>query len=497
MFPNKERGFMVFDRVTPPREAIEDRIKHWREFEGMLTIDDMRRQAYRCMNCGVPFCHQGCPLGNIIPDFNDLIKDDEWEEALEVLHSTNNFPEFTGRVCPAPCESSCVLAINEPAVTIKKIESAIVDHGWQEALIPPEPPEKLTGKKIAVVGSGPAGMAAAQQLRRAGHDVTLYERDDEPGGLLMYGIPDFKLEKHHIHLRVEQMREEGVKFECNTEIGVTLPAQQLVEENDAVLLTIGSTEGRDLNIPGRDLDGIHMAMEFLPQQNRRVAGKDVPGGGLLATDKNVLVLGGGDTGSDCHGTSIRQGAASVRSVELMPRPPVGENENTPWPEWPLILRTSTSHEEGGDRNWSVLTKEFLGKNGKVTGLRGVQLDWDMPKGGRSQMKEIPGSEFVWEADLVLLALGFVHPEHSISGELGLDLDGRKNLKAAYGSKGPEAYKTNHPKVWAAGDARRGQSLVVWAIHEGREAAHAIDRALMGRTDLATINAFGYEDAMPT
>ncbi len=497
MFPNKELGFMAFDRVVPPREAIEDRIKHWREFDGLLTNEDMRRQAYRCMNCGVPFCHVGCPLGTIIPDFNDLVKDDDWEEALAVLHSTNNFPEFTGRVCPAPCESSCVLAINEPAVTIKKIESAIGDRGWQEAWIRPEPPETLTGKKAAVVGSGPAGLAAAQQLRRAGHEVTIYERDDEPGGLLMYGIPDFKLEKHHIHLRVEQMREEGVKFVFDTEIGVDIPAHQLIDENDAVLLTIGSTQGRDLNIPGRELDGIHMAMEFLQQQNRRVADKDVPDADILARDKTVLVLGGGDTGSDCHGTCIRQGAANVLSVELMPCPPEEENELTPWPDWPLILRTSSSHEEGGERHWSVLTKEFIGENGNVKGVKAVHLEWEMPRGGRPQMKEIPGSEFVWQADLVLLALGFLHPENTIADELALELDGRKNIKAAYDSKGPEAYKTSHPKVWAAGDARRGQSLVVWAIHEGREAAHAIDMALMGRSDLHSIDSFGYEEALPT
>ena len=494
MFPNKERGFMVFGRVSPPRQAIEDRIKHWREFDGALPNEELRRQAYRCMNCGVPFCHEGCPLGNVIPDFNDHVKDDDWEEALAVLHSTNNFPEFTGRVCPAPCESSCVLAINEPAVTIKKIENAIVDRGWDREWIAPEPPDELTGKKIAVVGSGPAGLAAAQQLRRAGHEVTVYERDDAPGGLLMYGIPDFKLEKHLVHRRVEQMEAEGVRFVCNTEIGVDIPAPQLVDEHDAVLLAIGSTQGRDLEVPGRELEGIHMAMEYLPQQNRRVAGKEVPGGGILALDKKVLILGGGDTGSDCHGTSIRQGARRVQSVELMPRPPHGENEQTPWPDWPLILYTSTSHEEGGERHWSVLTKEFLGENGKVQGVKAVRLEWDMPKGGRPQMKEVPGSEFVWEADLVFLALGYLHPEHIIPNELGLELDGRKNIKSAYGAKGPEAYRTSHPKVWAAGDARRGQSLVVWALHEGREAAHAIDKVLMGSTDLPSIDSFGYEES---
>ncbi len=493
------KGFMEFDRETPPERPIDERLKDYREVYDEFPEQKFRDQGARCMDCGVPFCQSdtGCPLGNMIPDWNDLVYRDDWEEAVAMLLKTNNFPEFTGRICPAPCESSCVLAINEPAVTIKKIESAICERGWQEAWIRPEPPQTLTGKKVAVVGSGPAGLAAAQQLRRAGHDVTVYERDDEPGGLLMYGIPDFKLEKHHIHLRVEQMRAEGVKFAFEMEIGVDLTAQQLIDENDAVLLAIGSTVGRDLKIPGRELDGIHMAMDFLPQQNRRVAGKDVPGANILATDRTVLVLGGGDTGSDCHGTSIRQGAAKVLSVELMSRPPEEENELTPWPDWPLILRTSSSHEEGGERHWSVLTKEFIGDNGRVKGVKAVRLEWDMPRGGRPQMKEIPGSEFVWEADLVLLALGFVHPEHTVADELFLELDGRKNIKAAYGSKGPEAYKTSHPKVWAAGDSRRGQSLVVWAIHEGREAAHAIDKALMGRSDLHSIDAFGYETALPT
>ncbi len=494
MFPNKEKGFMTYPRVMAPREAIEDRIQHWREFEGKLSNDDLRKQAYRCMNCGVPFCHQGCPLGNIIPDFNDLVKDDEWQEALAVLHSTNNFPEFTGRVCPAPCESSCVLAITDPAVTIKKIENTIADKGWKEGWITPEPPVKETGKKVAVVGSGPSGLAAAQQLRRAGHKVTVYERSDAPGGLLTYGIPDFKLEKKRVKRRVKQMKAEGVKFVLGKEIGKDIPAQKLVDENDIVLLTIGSTHARDLPIPGREFDGIHQAMEFLPQQNKRVAGKDVPGG-ITAKGKRVVILGGGDTGSDCHGTSLRQGAASVMSVELMPRPPDGTNPNTPWPNWPMILRTSSSHEEGGDRQWSILTKSFVGEHGKVTGVRIVQLHWDMPKGGRPEMKEIPGTETVLEADLVLLALGFVHPEHTIAKELGLELDERKNIKAPYGTRAQNAFRTSHPKVWAAGDARRGQSLVVWAIHEGREAAHAIDKALMGRTDLPSINSFGYEQVI--
>ena len=495
MFPNKEKGFMTFKRKTAGREAIEDRIEHYREFEVPLLDEEVRQQGFRCMNCGVPFCHKGCPLGNIIPDFNDMVKDGEWEEALEVLHSTNNFPEFTGRVCPAPCEAACVLNINEPAVTIKQIEHAIGDHGWENGWIVPEPPRVKTGKKVAIVGAGPAGMAAAQQLARAGHSVVLYERADEPGGLLMYGIPDFKLEKHHIHNRVEQMEAEGVEFRCGVEIGKDVPAKQLVEDFDAVLLAIGSTHGRDLPIPGRELKGIYQAMEFLPQQNKRNAGKDVPNG-ITAKGKNVVVLGGGDTGSDCHGTSIRQGAENIHSIELMPKPPEGRNPNSPWPLWPMIMRTSSSHEEGGDRDWSVMTKEFLGENGKLTGVKMVRLEWTFPAGGRPEMKEIEGSEFIIEADLVLLALGFLHPEQAILNELSLDKDERNNVKAAYGSRGDDAYRTNHPKVWSAGDARRGQSLVVWAIHEGREAAHAIDKALMGKTDLPSINFFGYDQVAP-
>ena len=496
MFPNKEKGFMAFNRKVAGREAIEDRIAHFHEFEIELTDEELRRQGYRCMNCGVPFCHQGCPLGNIIPDFNDMVKDDDWEEALNVLHSTNNFPEFTGRVCPAPCEAACVLNINEPAVTIKQIERTIGDHGWNEGWIKPEPPTQKTGKKISIVGAGPAGMAAAQQLCRAGHTVVLYERSDEPGGLLMYGIPDFKLEKDRIRTRVKQMEAEGVEFRCGVEIGKDVPAKELIEDYDAVLLTIGSTHARDLPIPGRDLDGIHQAKDSRPQQNKRNAGKTVSNG-ILATDKKVVVLGGGDTGSDCHGTSIRQKAADVNSIELMPKPPNDDNPGSPWPMWPMIMRTSSSHEEGGDRDWSVMSKEFVGENGKVTGVRMIRLEWIFPKGGgRPEMKEVEGSEFVLEADLVLLALGFLHPEQMILDELELEKDERDNVKAAYGSTGDDAYRTSHPKVWSAGDARRGQSLVVWAIHEGREAAHAIDKALMGQTDLQSINSFGYENIAP-
>ena len=490
-FPDKAHGFMEFDRVTPERQSVPDRLKHWGQFETGLPGEILRRQGYRCMNCGVPFCHQGCPLGNVIPDFNDMVKDDNWFEALEILHGTNNFPEFTGCVCPAPCETSCVLGINEPPVTIKNIERAIAERGWLDEAIVPRPAPRQTGKRVAVVGSGPSGLAAAQQLARAGHRVTLYERDDEPGGLLMYGIPDFKMDKDSVRRRVRQMKAEGVEFRLSCEIGKDVPASRIVDENDALLLAIGSTQSRDLAIPGRDLDGIHFAMEFLVQQNRRVAGKEMRGPEILATGKKIDVLGGGDTGSDCHGTSLRQGAASVDSLELLPKPPEGRNEATPWPDWPLILRTSSSHEEGGRRDWSVLTKGFIGKNGQLTGIQAVRLKWGLAgPDGLPEMSEIEGSEFVLEADLCLLALGFMRPEHTVATELGLDLDPRGNLKAAYGDAS-NPYKTSHDKVWAAGDSRRGQSLVVWAIHEGREAAHAIDAELMGRTDLPSINSHGY------
>jgi glutamate synthase (NADPH/NADH) small chain len=487
-WPDKEKGFMAFPRELPPDEDVSLRLTHWREFAQKPDTEKLKAQGYRCMNCGVPFCMSGCPLGNIIPDFNDLVKDDLWPEAVATLHTTNNFPEFTGRVCPAPCEAACCLGVTDPPVAIKLVEKAIGDRAWQEGWVKPEPPERLTGKKVAVVGSGPAGLAAAQQLRRAGHEVTLYERDDEPGGLLLYGIPDFKMEKELVRRRVRQMEEEGVVFRCNTSVGEDVPATDLVDEYDAVLLTIGSTTPRDLDLPGRDLDGIHFAMDFLTQQNRRVSGKQVYGEEIAAKDKNVIILGGGDTGSDCLGTSLRQGAKHVWSFELLPKPPEGKNEATPWPLWPLVLRTSTSHQEGGERDWSILTKRFSGENGHVKKLHAARLEWGAPDAnGRPQMKEIPGSDFEVDCDLVLLALGFVHPEHSIAEQLGLDLDGRGNVKAAYGD-----YKASRDKVFAAGDARRGQSLVVWAIHEGREAARAVDIALMGRSDLPSANSHGYD-----
>jgi len=493
---DKARGFMVYGRALPKNEDPKSRLQHWKEFTGRGDDGFLKEQGYRCMNCGVPFCMSGCPLGNIIPDFNDLVKDQHWKDALERLHSTNNFPEFTGRVCPAPCESSCVLGINEPPVTIKLIERTITDRGYENDWIQPEPPKTLTGKKIAIVGSGPAGLAAAQQLRRAGHEVTVYERDDEPGGLLLYGIPDFKMEKHHVRRRIEQMTAEGVTFVCNTEVGKDIAAKQLVDENDAVLLAVGSTVANDFvkSAPGRDLAGIEYAMDFLPQQNRRVSGKEVAEQDILANDKHVVILGGGDTGSDCLGTSLRQGAKSVTTYEITPRPPEKYNPKSPWPtERPLILMTSTSHEEGGQRDWSILTKGFEGEDGQVKKLKGVRIQWkDQPEPGKPPFEEIPGSEFEIEADLVLLAMGFTHPEHTISDEIGIELDNRGNFKADY--DGPNQYRTSVPKVYAAGDARRGQSLVVWAIHEGREAARVIDLDLMGFTDLPSANEHGYDVA---
>ncbi|MDX9972276.1 MAG: glutamate synthase subunit beta [FCB group bacterium] len=490
MRPNKEKGFMVFKREVPPYRPIEERVKHWDEFTLEPPVEKTREQGYRCMNCGVPFCMSGCPLGNVIPDFNDNVKDDYWQKALDTLLSTNNFPEFTGRVCPAPCEASCCLGVIEPPVTIKLIEREIADRGWKEGWIKPEPAAKPTGKRVAVVGSGPAGLAAAQQLCRAGHAVTLFERDEEPGGLLMFGIPDFKLNKLLVRRRVEQMKAEGVEFRCGAAVGKDINADELAKEYDAVLLTIGSTKGRDLDIPGRDLDGIHFAMQFLGQQNRRVAGTAIDGNEILATGKNVVILGGGDTGSDCHGTSIRQGAKNVYSLELLPKPPVSrEDGGQPWPLWPMTLTTSSSHEEGGQRDWSIMTKSFSGENGKVTKLNAVRLEWSEPDAnGRRTMQEMPGSEFSIDCDLVLLALGFVHPEHDIPTQLGLELDPRGNIKA------DAQYRTSRPSVYAAGDARRGQSLVVWAIHEGREAARCVDVDLMGYSDLPSATSFGYDTA---
>jgi glutamate synthase (NADPH/NADH) small chain len=477
----KITGFMEIERRDRPYAPVPERVRFYKEFVRPLSEEEMRKQGARCMDCGIPFCQTGCPVNNIIPDWNDLVYRGNWREALDNLHSTNNFPEFTGRVCPAPCEAACVLNINNDPVAIKSIEQAIVDKGWAEGWIGPQPLHAKTGKKIAVIGSGPAGMACAQQLGRAGHDVTLFEKSDRIGGLLRYGIPDFKMEKHLIDRRMEQMAAEGVTFRAGVNVGVTLPARQLLEEYDAVVLTGGSEKPRELPVPGRDLDGIHFAMDFLPLQNRKNAGDDVPGQ-ILATGKHVVVIGGGDTGSDCIGTSIRQGAASVTNFELMPQPPDQENKPLTWPYWPLKLRTSSSHEEGAERDFAVATKEFKGRDGKVESLTACHVEWVKDAKGGMSMKEVPGTEFTIPAQLVLLAMGYVHPVHEgLIDQLGVAKDPRGNVKAA--TDGTGAYATSVPKVFAAGDMRRGQSLVVWAIREGRQCAREVDAFLMGGSDL--------------
>ncbi len=477
----KITGFMEFEREDRPYEPVPERIKFYKEFTRTLPDEAMSRQGARCMDCGIPFCQTGCPVNNIIPDFNDLIYRNRWRDALDVLQSTNNFPEFTGRVCPAPCEAACTLNINNDPVTIKSIEQAIADKGWAEGWIGPQLPHHKTGKKVAVVGSGPAGMACAQQLARAGHDVTLYEKSDRIGGLLRYGIPDFKMEKLNIDRRLEQMAAEGVKFAPGVHVGVTLPARQLLDQFDAVVLSGGSEKPRDLPVPGRELAGVHFAMEFLPQQNKVVAGDRVDHQ-ILATGKHVVVIGGGDTGSDCIGTSIRHGAASVVNFELMPQPPERENKALTWPYWPLKLRTSSSHEEGAERDFAVATKSFNGKNGKVDSLTACHVEWVKDAKGALVMKEVPDTEFTIPAQLVLLAMGYVHPVHEgMLDELRVEKDPRGNVRAP--TDGPGAYATSIPKVFTAGDMRRGQSLVVWAIREGRQCAREVDAFLMGSSDL--------------
>jgi glutamate synthase (NADPH/NADH) small chain len=467
----KITGFLEIEREERDYAPVAERTRHFREFVLPPTSEDVSRQAARCMDCGVPYCHRGCPINNQIPDWNDLVYHDEWEAAARNLHSTNNFPDVTGRICPAPCEAACTLNIDDVPVTIKSIECAIADRAFDEGFIVPEPAEVKTGKRVAVVGSGPSGLAAAQQLARAGHDVHVYEKNAMPGGLLRYGIPDFKLEKQVIERRVAQMQGEGVTFHCGVHVGVTLPVAELERDFDAVLLAGGSERPRDLPVPGRELKGVEFAMSFLTQQNRRVSGEplgDVEP--ILATGKRVVVIGGGDTGSDCIGTSIRQGAASVTQIEIMPKPPVKENKDLTWPQWPLKLRTSSSQEEGAVRDFSVMTTRFEGNDkGEVARLHCVRVD--------EKMKAVPGSEFVLDADLVLLAMGFVSPvKEGLLADLGVELDGRGNVKAT-----DRDYATSRPKVFVAGDMRRGQSLVVWAIREGRQAAHAIDLALMGTT----------------
>ena len=474
----KVTGFLEFQRLTEASEPTQERVHHYREFVHPLKDQEASVQGARCMDCGIPFCMNGCPVNNIIPDWNDLVYKQNWREALETLHSTNNFPEFTGRICPAPCEEACTLNINNDPVGIKSIEHAIIDKGWELGLVAPQPPKHKTGKRVAVVGSGPAGLACAQQLARTGHMVVLFEKNDRIGGLLRYGIPDFKMEKHLIDRRMAQMAEEGVEFRPNSNVGVDIPAQELLDEFDAIVLTGGAEAPRDLPVPGRELDGVHFAMEFLPQQNKVVAG-DTVDHQIMATGKHVVIIGGGDTGSDCVGTSNRHGAASITQFELLPQPPVEENKPLVWPNWPIKLRTSTSHLEGAKRDWSVTTKRFEGSNGKVEKLVAARVEWVREGHGAPKMVEIPGSEFEMPADLVLFAMGFLGPvQEGLLAQLGVERDARSNVKADTTS-----YHTTLPKVFAAGDMRRGQSLVVWAIREGRQAARAVDEYLMGSTSL--------------
>jgi glutamate synthase (NADPH/NADH) small chain len=483
----KSTGFLEYTRQKEAYLPVKDRVKNYKEFVLTLENDKAKIQGARCMNCGTPFCTTGCPVNNIIPDWNDLVYTGNYQGALDTLHSTNNFPEFTGRICPAPCEAACTLNVNNDPVGIKSIEHFIIEKGFENGWVVPQPAARKTGKKIAIVGSGPAGLAAAQQLARVGHDVTLFEKNDRIGGLLRYGIPGFKLNKEVIDRRLEQMKAEGVTFRPGVFVGKeplqqitnlakeTISPDQLKKDFDAVLLTGGSEQGRDLPVPGRELSGIHFAMEFLPQQNRTDAGDKVKGQ-IMATGKHVVVIGGGDTGSDCVGTSNRHGATSVAQFELLPQPPVEENKPLVWPYWPIKLRTSSSHDEGCERDWSVATKRFEGKNGKVEKLIAVRLEW---KDGK--MAEVPGSEFEMKADLVLLAMGFVSPASTVLEAFGVEKDARGNAKAT--TDGDGCYKTNVDKVFAAGDMRRGQSLVVWAIREGRQAARAVDEFLTGSSDL--------------
>jgi glutamate synthase (NADPH) small chain len=476
-------GFLEIERKDRPYEKVEKRLKSWKEFVLPLPPAEVSKQGARCMDCGIPFCHNGCPVNNLIPDWNELVRRDRWQDALEVLHSTNNFPEFTGRICPAPCEAACTLNIDDNPVTIKSIECSIVDRGWEEGWVVPLVAARKTGKRVAVVGSGPAGMACAQQLARAGHAVTLFEKADRIGGLLRYGIPDFKMEKRLIDRRMRQMEAEGVECRTGVEVGATLSIKSLLEGYDAVALTGGAEWPRDLEVPGRELSGIHFAMDFLVQQNKRIAGDDearaAPKGTLSARDKHVVVIGGGDTGSDCVGTSNRQGAASVTQLEVMAQPPEKENKALVWPDWPLKMRTSSSHEEGVERDFAVLTKRALGKDGRITALECARIDWVKGDDGRLAIKEVEGSRFELKADLVLLAMGFLGPRKpGLVEQAGLALDPRGNVLANV-----KDYKTSVPKLFAAGDMRRGQSLVVWAIREGRQCARSIDESLMGSTTL--------------
>lgn len=481
----KATGFLEFDRLAPQKESIENRKQNYQEFVHPYSEEQLNGQAARCMNCGIPFCHSGCPLGNVIPEFNDAVYDGKWEDAYNILASTNNFPEFTGRICPAPCESACVLGINKNPVAIEEIEKHIIEIAYKKGYVKPNKSYIRTGKTVAVIGSGPAGLAAAAQLNKAGHDVVVYERDDKVGGLLRYGIPDFKLDKSIIDRRVDIMKESGIVFHTNAEVGGNIPATEL-DQYDAVVLSGGSTIPRDLNIPGRELKGVHYAMEFLKQQNKRVGNSTIDVPEIHAQGKNVLVIGGGDTGSDCVGTSNRHGAKSVTQFELMPQPPQSRTEAMPWPSYPMLLKTTTSHEEGCQRHWSISTKAFLGdESGQLRAALVVDLEWETDALGRpTKFKEIEGSEKEIPCELVTLAMGFLHPQkEGLLQQLGIALDERGNVKAAEGS-----YQTNANKYFAAGDMRRGQSLVVWAISEGRECARKVDEYLMGSTELESKEA---------
>ncbi|HCU26029.1 MAG TPA: glutamate synthase [Deltaproteobacteria bacterium] len=481
----KITGFMEYHRDHYPERPVEERVKDYREIYKEFPVERLRVQGARCMDCGIPFCHQGCPLGNLIPDWNDLVYKDRWRDAIERLHATNNFPEFTGLLCPAPCEGSCVLGINDKPVTIKYIEFNIIEHAFAEGWVVPQPPKKLSGKKVAVVGSGPAGLACAQQLRRAGHEVTVFERSDRIGGLLRYGIPDFKMEKRRIDTRTEQMQAEGVVFKTKAHIGVDVPVAELRKNFDAIVLAGGASQARDLNVPGRELEGVYLAVDYLTQENKVNAG-DKLAEQITATGKKVVILGGGDTGADCLGTALRQGAASIHQYELLARPPLERAPNNPWPQWPVIFRTSPAHQEalevyGGQdvRDYSILTKKLSGEKGKLKKLHAVRLEWvNAQNGGPPQMKEVPGSDFEIECDLLLLAMGFTGSEKpGMLEQLGVKLDARSNVAA------DENYMTSVPGVFAAGDQRRGQSLIVWAIAEGRKCARGVDRFLMGASEL--------------
>lgn len=477
----KPTGFIEFTRELPLKRPVKERLNDYREFVQKFPEEKLNQQSARCMNCGVPFCHSGCPLGNIIPEFNDAVFRKNWQEAYEILTATNNFPEFTGRICPAPCETACVLGINQPAVAIEEIEKHIIEIAFEKGFVKARNPNVRTGKKVAVIGSGPAGLAVAAQLNYAGHTVTVFERDDAPGGLLRYGIPDFKLEKWVVERRVALMQEEGVTFKCNANVGVNVSINDLLRESQAVVLAGGSTIPRNLAIPGRDLKGVHYAMEFLKQQNKRVSKRDVAEENIFATAKNVVVIGGGDTGSDCVGTSNRQGAVSVTQFELMPKPPESRTIQMPWPSYPMTLKTTSSHEEGANRYWAIATKAFIGdENGQLKAIRIIDIEWKSPKdGGPASFAEKEGTEREIPCELALLAMGFVHPQHEgLVKQLDVDLDERGNIKAT-----EQSFQTSIPKIFAAGDMRRGQSLVVWAISEGRECARKVDEYLMGNSVL--------------